>query len=286
MLAFTALAYSGMWLSMSPLWLAGFRRTGAEAMGALEQVCVSAAMLTPALAAVLVLRRTEPAGKLRAAVALTWPKGTTGHCLPALCAPLALTLVSLVVGAAAGTYHVDLADMSGFRSRFAPEPLGERGIPWEALGRWLGGLLLQMAVSLPLFFGEELGWQGYLLPRLAPRGPVFALAGTGVVFALWHLSTLLLGGQYPGAPWAVSIGAFLVSCVLIVPVFTWLRTRSASVVPAVVAHTCASTAAVQLPWVFADADQPPHPLRTGLVAWPGWVAICGLLAVLWWRRAR
>ncbi len=52
-------------------------------------------------------------------------------------------------------------------------------------------LLLKMLVSLPLFFGEELGWQGYLFPRLAGRGKgarlTWAYVGTGAAFALWHL---------------------------------------------------------------------------------------------------
>lgn len=45
-------------------------------------------------------------------------------------------------------------------------------------------------------------------------------------------------------------------------------------------HTSASTAAVQLPWVFAAADHPPSPLTAGLTAWPGWLAMAGFLCVL------
>ncbi|MEV0700841.1 CPBP family intramembrane glutamic endopeptidase [Saccharopolyspora sp. NPDC050389] len=284
LLAFAGLAYAGMWLAMAPLWLTGFRRTDNDiGMGLLEQLCIAAAMLTPALAAFFVLRRLERRRNIRATLALTWPKGTLKECALAFAVPLLLTALSLAIAAAAGIYQPDLANFSGFRSQFAPETLGQPGIPWPELAPWAAGLLLQMLIFLPMFFGEELGWQGFLLPRL-PRGPVFALVVTGVVFALWHLPTLLLGGQYPGASWPVSIGSFLVTCVLIVPVFTWLRMRSASVVPAVVAHTCVSSAAVQLPWVFGSADQPPSPLTAGLTAWPGWLAIAALLCVLALRR--
>ncbi|MGW5642657.1 CPBP family intramembrane glutamic endopeptidase [Saccharopolyspora sp. NPDC003752] len=284
-LAFIGLAYAGMWLAMAPLWLTGFRRAGNDvSMGLLEQLCIAAAMLTPALAAVFVLLRVERRRNVRATLALTWPRGTAVECALAFAVPLMLSLVSLSVGAVAGIYHPDLGNFSGFRSQFAPETLGQTGVPWPELAIWAAGLLLNMLIFLPMFFGEELGWQGFLLPRLLPRGPVFAMVGTGVVFALWHLPTLLLGGQYPGASWPVSIGSFLVSCVLIVPVFTWLRMRSASVVPAVVAHTFTSTAAVQLPWVFGSADQPPSPLTAGLTAWPGWLAMAGLLCVLALRR--
>ncbi|MDA3647379.1 CPBP family intramembrane metalloprotease [Saccharopolyspora indica] len=280
-LAFTALAWAGMWIAMMPLLISGFQRTSSDIdLSVLELVCISAAMLTPALAAFVVLRRWERGTPIRATLGLAWNRRTALDCLVALVCPLALTLLALAIGTAAGAYHPDLTDFSGFRRQFAPETTGERGVPLPALAVWAGSLLIQMLVSLPLFFGEELGWQGYLFPRLRPRGPVFAVLVTGVVFALWHLPTLLMGGQYPDTPWPVAIGAFLISCVLVVPIFAWLRTRSASVLPAVVAHTVVSTAAVHLPWVLADAGNPPHPLTTGLTAWPGWLAMALLLAVL------
>ncbi|SEG95219.1 CAAX protease self-immunity [Saccharopolyspora kobensis] len=285
MLAFTALAWAGMWVAMLPLLISGFQRTSSDiGLGALEQICISAAMLTPALAAFIVLRRWERATPVRTTLGLTWNRRTALDCLLALACPLVLTLLALGIGTATGTYHPDLADFSGFRRQFAPDTTGQQGVPLAALAVWAGSLLVQMLISLPLFFGEELGWQGYLFPRLRPRGPVFAVLVTGFVFALWHVPTLLLGGQYPGTSWPVAIGAFLVTCVLVVPIFAWLRTRSASVIPAVVAHTAVSTAVVQLPWVLADADHPPHPLTTGLTAWPGWLAMAVLVAVLAIRR--
>ena len=46
---------------------------------------------------------------------------------------------------------------------------------------------LQAAVFV-LVAGEEIGWRGFLLPRLLPRlGPWGASAATGVIWALWHL---------------------------------------------------------------------------------------------------
>ncbi|MER6991087.1 CPBP family intramembrane glutamic endopeptidase [Saccharopolyspora hirsuta] len=284
-LTFVLLACAGMWLAMIPLLVTGFQRTSSDVgMGALEQICIGAAMLTPALAALVALRRWEPGTPVRATLGLTWNRRTALDCLLALACPLVLTLLALGIGTAAGTYHPDLADLSGFRQQFAPETVGQRGIPLTALAAWAGSLLVQMLVSLPLFFGEELGWQGYLFPRLRPRGPVFAVLTTGFVFALWHLPTLLLGGQYPSTPWPVAIAAFLITCVLVVPIFAWLRARSASVIPAVVAHTAVSTAAVQLPWVLADADHPPHPLTSGLTSWPGWLAMSVLVSALVLRR--
>ncbi|WP_234345975.1 type II CAAX prenyl endopeptidase Rce1 family protein [Streptomyces sp. NRRL F-5755] len=86
-----------------------------------------------------------------------------------------------------------------------------------------------------------MGRQGCLFPHLAGRGKgarlVWAYGGTGAAFVLWHLSTLLMGGQYPGRHWYVSVFVMVVGCVLVLPVFTWLRLRSGPVVSAIVGHT-------------------------------------------------
>jgi uncharacterized protein len=49
-----------------------------------------------------------------------------------------------------------------------------------------------------LGFGEELGWRGYLLPKLMPLGKVKAYSLMGLIWWLWHLPLLLIGFDYPG----------------------------------------------------------------------------------------
>ncbi|MFH8407097.1 CPBP family intramembrane glutamic endopeptidase [Streptomyces sp. NPDC018019] len=268
LLVFLGVAYMGMWLAMTPLLATGFQRDSARSgMGTLEQVCVSAAMFAPALAALLVVTYVEPAGRIRDVLALRSTR-SWGHvarsCLLALAVPALLTAVALVIGATTGHYPFH--------------------VPWSGLGAWVLTMLLKMLVSLPLFFGEELGWQGYLFPRLAGRGKgaclVWAYVGTGAAFALWHLPTLLMGGQYPGRHWYVSVFAIVVSCVLILPVFTWLRLRSGSVIPAVVGHTFVSTASVGMVKEFAAPNAPVDPLHMGMTGWPGWIATGAFVAFL------
>ncbi len=265
---FLTVANLGMWAAMAPLLLTGFRRESARSeTGTLEEVCISAAMFAPALAALLVVRYVDRTGRIRDVLALRWPRPhgrTVRSCLLALAVPAALTTVALGVGGAFGHY-----------------PLGVR---WQGLAAWAAAMLLQMLLSLPLFFGEELGWQGYLFPRLARGGGgarlVWAYVGTGAAFALWHLPTLLMGGQYPGRPWYMSVPAMVISCVLLLPVFTWLRLRSASVVPAVLGHTFVSTASVGMVTVFAAPDAPLDPLHMGLTGWPGWIVTAAFVVFL------
>ncbi|MER6139262.1 CPBP family intramembrane glutamic endopeptidase [Streptomyces sparsogenes] len=266
---FLAVAYIGMWAAMSPLLASGYRRGDArEETGALEQVCIAAAMLAPALAAILVVRCVERSGRVRDTLALRWTKpwGRAARaCLTAFVVPAGLTTAALVIGTFAGRY-----------------PFG--GVHWNGLGAWAAGAVLNMLVSLPLFFGEELGWQGYLFPRLARDGGrrrlIRAYVVTGAAFALWHLPTLLMGGQYPGRPWYVSVPAMLVSCVLILPVFTWLRLRSGSVVPAVIGHAFVSSVSVGMVKEFADPQATLDPLHMGMAGWPGWTVTGAFVAFL------
>ncbi|MEE1773599.1 CPBP family intramembrane metalloprotease [Streptomyces sp. JV185] len=266
---FLGVAYIGMWAAMSPLLASGYQRGSArEETGALEEVCISAAMLAPALAAILVVRFVERSGGVRDTLALRWPKPwgrAVRTCLLALLVPAGLTTAALVISTLAGHY-----------------PFG--GVHWNGLGAWAAAAVLGMLVSLPLFFGEELGWQGYLFPRLAKDGDrrslIRAYAITGSAFALWHLPTLLMGGQYPGRPWYVSVPGMLVSCILILPVFTWLRLRSGSVVPAVLGHAFVSSVSVDMVVEFADPEAALDPLHMSMAGWPGWVATGAFVAFL------
>jgi len=51
-----------------------------------------------------------------------------------------------------------------------------------------------------LGLGEELGWRGYLLPKLMVLGKLKAYLLLGIVWGLWHLPLILIGFTYPGHP--------------------------------------------------------------------------------------
>src|SRR5262245_44667860 len=68
-------------------------------------------------------------------------------------------------------------------------------LSWPIRGPSTTGLLVQLflAVALPAMvpaffcaFGEELGWRGYLLPRLVEAGLLCPLVFCGLVWGIWH----------------------------------------------------------------------------------------------------
>jgi uncharacterized protein len=48
--------------------------------------------------------------------------------------------------------------------------------------------------------GEEIGWRGYLLPKLMPLGRWPAYLISGVIWGLWHAPIVWAGFNYPGHP--------------------------------------------------------------------------------------
>ena len=95
---------------------------------------------------------------------------------------------------------------------------------------------LGLPINMLFTFGEELGWRGYLLPRLIPFGEVRAALIVGVVWGLWHAPLIVLGGlDFPGHPWA-GVGMMVVAAVPLSVILAWLRLRSGSLWPAALAH--------------------------------------------------
>jgi membrane protease YdiL (CAAX protease family) len=93
---------------------------------------------------------------------------------------------------------------------------------------------LLMILSLELVIvgiGEELGWRGWLLPKLLARGfsPLGASLAVGAVWAAWHVPILLQGPTVALALVVTAIGLSILQTAL------WLRTAG-SVLVAAAAH--------------------------------------------------
>ena len=106
------------------------------------------------------------------------------------------------------TIAPQLVDFSGLRE-LVTRQLAAVGRGVDSLGMSMQVLaavtLVQVVVgslinTVPAF-GEEVGWRGFLFPRLQELfGPVVAVVGTGVVWGLWHAPLILLGYNYPSNP--------------------------------------------------------------------------------------
>lgn len=116
-----------------------------------------------------------------------------------------------------------------------------------------------MAVLFVLLatMGEEIGWRGYLLPRLLALGQTRALLVSGLMHGLFHLPLMLLTPFYHGLgnPMIV-IPLFLLALTAAGVWYGYLRLTSQSAWPAAVAHTSLNIFAEQ----FADVTLTASPL--------------------------
>lgn len=132
-------------------------------------------------------------------------------------------------------------------------------------------------------FGEELGWRGYLLPKLLPLGTRTALVLHGVIWGLWHapLVVLIGFGNYPDRV----LGAVLFTCIIacIGVWFGHMRLRSGSTLLPSYAHGMLNSQGYGV-WslLFLGAD----PLIAGLSGVIGLaVFLCVAAWVLWKHRS-
>lgn len=150
----------------------------------------------------------------------------------------------------------------------------------------LAALIFSPLINLIPCAGEELGWRGFLLPRLVGRfGPGRGLALTGLVWGLWHAPMIALGHnyglEYPGWPW-LGIFAMVLFCFFVGNFLSYATLKTGSFWPAALAHGslngCASLGLVFMVNA-ATADPFVGPVATGLLGGAGLI-IAGLVSFL------
>jgi uncharacterized protein len=99
-----------------------------------------------------------------------------------------------------------------------------------------------IAISSAVALGEEIGFRGYLLPRLMHLGTARALLLSGLMHAIWHFPLLLLTPIYPiVGSWLIVGPIFLVTLTAAGVFYGYLQLRSKSVWPSTLAHGVINT---------------------------------------------
>lgn len=222
---------------------------GLRALGVPFGIRTPAGMFGPAIAAVLV-RLVRGEGFADAGLRLAGP-GREGAWRMYLAAYLLMPLLiaaGIVFALVTGVQHWAFSENFQALSRSIVDTLikQHRSLPagFSADQLALISIITQIALAFTLgilinmifTFGEEFGWRGYLLPRLAPLGGISAAIITGVIWGLWHAPVIVLDSyNYPGYPLA-GVGVMVIFTVALGMVFAWLRFRSGSMWPAVMGH--------------------------------------------------
>ena len=131
----------------------------------------------------------------------------------------------------------------GFRIRNsslvrAPALAGRAPPDWLVLGGYF--LLIGsagMALSMAFALGEEIGWRGFLAPKLtALFGFKAGALITGVIWAVWHLPLVFFADYNSTAPSWFGVTCFAVLMLGMSVIMAWLRLKSGSLWTAAVFH--------------------------------------------------
>jgi membrane protease YdiL (CAAX protease family) len=94
-----------------------------------------------------------------------------------------------------------------------------------------------LGLSCALALGEEIGFRGYLLPRLMQLGTTRALLLSGLLHAIWHLPLMLLTPFIPFlGNWLIIVPVFVLTLTTAGVFYGYLQLRSRSVWSATLAH--------------------------------------------------
>ncbi len=288
---FVLVSYGLGWVVALPLWL------GEGLDSPLLMPLAVLMMFTPTIAAVVALRFVERSPQLLAPLGVTRAGGwghLVGWAAIALGVILALVLAAQVTSALFGTYTFDVVHFSGLRESMRAQ-LDSAGVgdSVDSLGPSLPTVALVTAVQV-IFgalintvpaAGEEIGWRGFLFPRLREDlGDLGAVLASGVIWGLWHAPLILLGYHYPSAP----VLGLLMICgmtTVVGGVLAWLRQRSGSVWPAAVGHGAINASVFAFALLLGSADHGFSPVGATIMGWAGWPVPMLLVGWLIWRRA-
>ena len=270
------------WIVMLPVWLGG-QGLATPLLG----LYASVMMFIPAAGALLamfLLQRPRPA-RIGRYLGL-WPLRPAGRTLGLTAAALfgipLIIIAGAFLAAALGLFATDLTYFSGFAAQLRLSG-GGAALEDASVQQLVALQLLSLPVAaiIPnslLALGEELGWRGWLLPSLLPLGTWPALLLTGALWGIWHAPLVLLGYNY-GLTGPTGVLLMIAACTAFGVLFGWLRLRSGSVWPSVVAHGALNAAggfAALIISVWSGFD----PVSSGPLGWATWIVIAAVVVVL------
>jgi uncharacterized protein len=108
-----------------------------------------------------------------------------------------------------------------------------------------------------MFLGEELGWRGFLVPRLLSlTKPVYAFLLGGVIWALWHIVMIRQGLNYPGH-FLSGIPMMILFCTSVGIIIQYLYFKSGSIFVALISHAAINKTAMSMSFLVTKQDFNP-----------------------------
>lgn len=151
-------------------------------------------------------------------------------------------------------------------------------------------IILNPLMGIVQCFGEELGWRGYLLPKLGETlSPLFASVITGVVWGLWHAPIIAMGYNYGTENPIAGIFAMIVFCTCLGIISGFLTYKVNSIWPAVLFHASINGMDMYAPSALFMSQKPNifvGPDLLGIIGGVGFIVIDIILILIMrkWKK--
>lgn len=153
----------------------------------------------------------------------------------------------------------------------------------------LTGFLLGPVMNFVTCFGEEWGWRGYLLPKMAEKLPAIPmLLVNGLIWGLWHAPLTAIGHNYgvgyPGFPFT-GIVAMCFFCIVMGIFLSYVSMKTGSCIPAVLGHGAINSIAGLGMYFTKDGGNPfIGPAPTGFVGAIPFIVVAVIMLVCYFGK--
>ena len=155
-----------------------------------------------------------------------------------------------------GTIAYGFAYLSGLAKFGPPSSFATLGSPLVQVGVIFAlAATAAMLLGLPTSTGEELGWRGYLLPRMIQARIPQPILLTSLIWGAWHLPVVFAGVLLVGPSHWLSAATVMVEVLPLGAILAWVRLKTGSIWPAVMVHTAWNSF---MNAGFTFATQNPH----------------------------
>ena len=138
-------------------------------------------------------------------------------------------------------------------------------------------------------FGEEWGWRGYLLPKMAEKLPMIPmLLINGVIWGLWHAPITAIGHNYgvgyPLFPFT-GIAAMCFFCIVMGIFLSYVTMKTKSCVPAILGHGAINSIAGIGMFFTVDGGNPfLGPAPTGFIGAIPFIIVAVIMLIFYFGK--
>lgn len=175
---------------------------------------------------------------------------------------------------------ISISELSGALSELSIG-FGTMPIFLQVVSIFLLNSVLGNVIILPVILGEEIGWRSFLYPKLEKLYRKSSLLIGGVIWGIWHAPMILMGHNYPSAPFLGILMMLLFSIPMGIILYYFYR-KSGSIITVALCHGVLNqTASTVMIFVQENTFNPIVHGATGLIGIMVFVIIAFIIYKNW-----